>query len=149
MKPHNLPLKLSVCLALGGMVTIGIICFLIGFGFHSPVGKYALYTALFLQGVCLLVNHLTDRSYSGLHVAYTPSFKMRRFRRTAQLLWTIGSALLLAALLLMLLGMAPTDSAVRYLTIIGLPLCPLGWLGLLMESHHRRTATVTLCAKCR
>lgn len=149
LKLCNTFLRLSVCLALGGMVTVGIICFLIGFGIHSPVGKYALYTALFLQAVCLLVNRFTDQSYKRLGTAYTPSPKMRRFRLTAELLWATGVALLMGALLLMLLGIGSTEPWIRRLTLSGLLLCPVGWLGLLMESHRRHVAILTLCQKQR
>ena len=140
MKTHNPLLKLSVCLALGGMVTVGIICFLIGFGIHSPVGKYALYTALFLQSVCLLVNRIAERPYRSSHASYTPSPKMVRFHLTAELLWTLGAILLLGALLLILLGMAPADLWIRRLTVCGILLSPIGWLGLLIASYRRRTA---------
>ncbi len=147
MKFRNILLRLFICLALGGLVTVGIICFLIGFGVHSPVGKYALYTALFLQSLCLWVNRLTDRSYERINTAYTPSRKMRRFRLIAELLWIAGAALLLGALLLILLGMNPTAPWARRLTILGILLCPPGWLGLLAASQRKRTATLTLCAK--
>ncbi len=131
MKLRNTFLRLSVCLALGGMVTVGIICFLIGFGLHSLVGKYALYTALFLQAVCLAVIALTARSRAGKATDCTPSPGIGLFRLAAELLWIVGTALLLGALLLMLLGMEPTDPWIRYMTLPGALLCPVGFLGLL------------------
>ena len=140
MKSRNPLLSISVCLAAGGLVTVGIICFFIGFGIHSPVGKYALYTALFLQALCLGINHITDRPYVRGNTAYTPSRKMMRFSHTAQILWIIGTALQLGALVLILLGMDPTDPWVRYLTLPGVLMTPPGCGGILLSSHRRRSA---------
>ncbi len=140
MKVSNPLLQISVCLATGGLVTVGIICFFIGFGIHSPVGKYALYTALFLQALCLVVNRIVDRPYIRGNTAYTPSRKMVRFALTAESLWIIGVALQLGTLLLILLGMEPTDPWVRHLTLPGILMTPPGCAGILLSSHRRRSA---------
>lgn len=146
MKTRNSLLSISICLAAGGLVTVGIICFFIGFGIHSPVGKYALYTALFLQALCLGVNHITDRPYVRGNTAYTPSRKMVRFFRAAEFLWITGTALQIGALVLILLGMEPTDTWVRHLTLPGILMSPLGCAGILISSHRRRSAIESIRA---
>lgn len=140
MKTQNTLLRLSICLAIGGLVTIVVICFLIGFGFHSVVGKYALYTALFLQLLSLVVNYLADARYSREIHSYTPSKKMTRFRRIVTAFWVTGALLLLCSLVLILLGMSTTDLWVRILCVPGLFLCPIGWVGILLASNRRRSA---------
>ena len=147
MKPHNPILQISICLAIGGLVTIVVICFLIGFGLHSIVGKYALYTALFLQALSLLVNHATDRRYDKSASIYHPSPKMVRFRLMVRTLWTLGLALHLGVLCLLLLGMDPGEPWVRCLCIPGVILSPLGWMGILLASHRKRSAILVLLSR--
>lgn len=147
MKTQRTVLRLFTCLAVGGMVTIVVICFLIGFGFHSAVGKYALYTALFLQFSNLGVNHLIDRSYSKESHGYTPSKKMSHFRSTVISIWVGGAFLQMASLFLILCGLKPTDLWVRILCVPGVLVCPIGWAGILLASHRRRCAIEDIQAK--
>ena len=90
MKSSNLLLRISVCLAMGGLVTIVVICFLIGFGLHHIVGKYALYTALFLQSQSLIVNRIVDRRYDKACDSYKPSKRMGYYRLVSEILWSVG-----------------------------------------------------------
>ncbi len=147
MNTRNPLLRISICLAVGGLVTIVIICFLIGFGLHHVVGKYALYTALALQALSLIVNRFADRRYLKACVSYTPSKKMARYRLFSEALWSLGSVCQLIVLLLMLLGMEATDFRLRLLCEIGTILSPLGWMGLLLSSYRRRAAMEVLLAR--
>ncbi len=147
MKPRNLFLQIFVCLAIGGLVTIVVICFLIGFGFHSVVGKYALYTALFLQCLSLLANRMTDRPYEKKHSNYSPSKKIVQFRQVAEILWVSGVVLQLGSLALICFGMDVTDPWVRRLCVCGVVLSPIGWSWILLSSHRKRSAISVLLAR--
>ncbi|MBR6825575.1 MAG: hypothetical protein IKM59_03405 [Oscillospiraceae bacterium] len=145
MRTRTSLLQISLCLACGGIGTVLIICLFIGFSIHSPVGKYALHTAFFLQAFSLGVNALTDRSLYKRYTPHNPSPQMKRFRLISELLWWSAMALRLASLTLLLFGLECTDPWVRYLCIPGYLLGPVGWLGLLLASYRRRQATV--CAQ--
>lgn len=147
MKTQHPFLRLSVCLAVGGMVTVVIMCFFIGFGFHSPVGKYALYTALFLQLLSLGADHITQRKWETSSHSYTPSGRMLSFRRTFLLLWLLGALSLLLSLALILSGLEPSAPWVRRLCIPGIFLCPAGWWGVLVAGHRRRQAIQVLLSR--
>lgn len=147
MKPRHLFLQIFVCLAIGGLATIVIICFFIGFGFHSAVGKYALYTALFLQGLSLLANRITDRRYNNALLDYAPSIRMIRFRKIAVVLWTVGLTLQLSSVILLCFGMAITDPWVCHSCVCGVVLCPIGWFWILLASHRKRSAIRVLLAR--
>ncbi len=144
MKVKHLLLFLSVCLAFGGLGTVAVICGFIGFGLYSVVGKYAIYVALFLQLLNLLVNHCVTGSYRRAEYWHTPSLKMRRFSYVSLSLWALGTALLLASLVMILLGGSMTGVLNRSLCIIGCILSPCGWLGLLLASHRQRQAVEVL-----
>ena len=147
MKSSNLLLRISVCLAMGGLVTIVVICFLIGFGLHHIVGKYALYTALFLQSQSLIVNRIVDRRYDKACDSYKPSKRMGYYRLVSEILWSVGLVCQCGVLLLMLLGMESTDTAVCALCIIGTILSPLGWMGTLLSSYRKRAAMEVLLTR--
>ena len=147
MKTKYLPLKLSVCMAIGGFITIIVICFLIGFGFHSTVGKYALGTALFLQWLSLVVDHFTHGPRLAEDCPYTPAKKMTHFRLIVIVIWLLGSCMQLASLGMILFGMTSTNLWVRILCIAGFCLSPLGWAGILLASHRRRTAGEVILAR--
>lgn len=147
MKTQNTVLRLSVCLAVGGLITIAVICFMIGFGFHSAVGKYAVYTALFLQMLCLGVNYFTDKHLSEHAHTYTPSKKMARFRLIVAILWIAGALFQALSLGLVLLGLELTNLWVRILCTTGVVVCPFGWAGILLASHRRRSAIENILAK--
>ena len=145
LKMQRTVLRLSACLAIGGLVTIVVICFLIGFGFHSVVGKYALYTALFLQLLSLVVDRFVGCPSGS--VPYTPSKKMARFRLAVTVIWLLGAFMQLFSLLLILFGMDTTALWVRILCVPGVILCPFGWAGILLASHRRRAATENMGGK--
>ena len=120
---------------------------MIGFGFHSTVGKYALYTALFLQLLCLGVNYITDKRLSESTHTYTPSKKMVRFRLIVTGLWLAGALFQVVSLGLVLLGLELTNLWVRILCTTGVVLCPFGWAGILLASHRKQSAIENILAK--
>jgi hypothetical protein len=144
LKLQSAVLRYIICLAWGGLITVGIVWGFIGFSLHSAVGKYALYCALFLQLSSLFAIDFTERKENKSGTAYTPSRQMIRFHRIASLLWVIGAIFLLASLGLMLLGLEPSAPWVRYLCIPGVILAPIGWLGLLMCYRRKKSARLAL-----
>lgn len=144
MKIKHPPLFIAVCLAFGGIGTIGVICFFIGFGLHSTVGKYAIYVAFFLELLSLLADFFTNKRYTGMQKNHIPSVKMRRFRLISAIVWFCGATLLLSSLGLILGGMNMTARLPRYFCLFGCLLAPMGWLGLLMSSHRQRQALQVL-----
>lgn len=140
MKVKNWPVFLSVCMAFGGIGNVIVMCFMIGFGFHTFVGKEALYIAFALQGISLLVSAQSERRHAHGKVRHQPSKKMRRFRQISFAIWALGAMGLIISLLLCLLGTRYTNEWVRISCVGGAIVSPIGWLGLLMASHRRQTA---------
>ncbi len=144
MNKQNWPAVISLCLAFGGIVTVIVICFLIGFGLHSAVGKDALYVAFALQVINLIVmKYMENRPAQGKK-HHTPSKKMRKFRLIVFLIWASGALLLSASLLLVFCGLHMTNAWVRYTCIAGAILSPIGWIGLLMAAHRQHQATLVV-----
>lgn len=140
MKRRNWLVAISVCLAFGGIGNVIVICFLIGFGLHTVVGKEALYVAFALQLGSLLACHFSERRLSKGRKAYTPSKKMRRVRNISTVVWALGALLLILSLVLAILGISFANFWVQYPCVIGAILAPLGWIGLLLVSHYRHQA---------
>ncbi len=144
MKKQNHILRIFTCLGFGGIAMVGVMCLGIGFSIHSTVGKYAVYTAFFLQLLSLLVNKLWERYGSRGKQRHTASPKMRRFRLLSKLLWASGALLLIASLVLILLGLNKVNAWVRWLCNLGIILAPLGWIGMLMSYYRQRQAILVL-----
>ena len=140
MKVKNWPVFLSVCMAFGGIGNVIVMCFLIGFGFHTFVGKEALYIAFGLQVLSLLVCAQSERRKASGTVKHTPSRKMHRFRLISFLIWATGALCLLVSLVLCIAGVRFVNEWVQITCIVGACVTPVGWIGLLMCSHRRQTA---------
>ncbi len=140
MKKRNWAVMIPVCLAFGGLGNILIMCILIGFGFHTVVGKEAIYVALALEFVSLLACSRHERRLEREHPNYVAGEKLRRFRRICGGIWLSGAGLLLLSLSLALCGLRMTALWVRIPCIAGLILAPIGWIGLLLSYHHRQEA---------
>ena len=140
MKVKNWPVFLSVCMAFGGIGNVIVMCFLIGFGFHTFVGKEALYIAFALQAISILVSAQSERRRASGAVKHTPSKKMHRFRLISFGIWALGALALLVSLALCIAGVRFVNEWVQITCIVGAILTPIGWLGLLMASHRRQTA---------
>lgn len=139
----ELPVKLTACLTLGGFAATLIMCFFIGFGFDSTVGKEALYVFLFLESINVLTVFLGGRRLRKRADVPAEATKMRRFRRIAAGLWLFGAAAMLFSLVLVLLGRRYGDLLVLLPCHGGLLLTWLTWPAILM-SYHRRL----LAAQC-
>lgn len=146
LPPRDWAILATVCLSFGGIGAVFIMCFLIGFGLHTVIGKEALYTAFGLQSVNLAVIRLRERQLRQQN-APAPSLKMRRFHRIFAWCWRIGAAALLLSLVLALCGMGFGSLWVRIPCIIGTVLTPIGWLGALASFHRRRQAALMAQAK--
>jgi hypothetical protein len=144
MKIKHPPLFLSLCLAFGGIGTVGVICFFIGFGLHSLVGKYAIYTAFFLEVMSLVADRLANKGYVRLQNQYSPSRKMKQIRLYSTVLWLLGAVALLLSLALILFGMGMARPLPRFLCVTGCVLAPTGWMGILIASHRQRQALQVL-----
>ena len=84
---------ITTCLAAGGIGTVIIFCFLIGFGLNTMVGKEALYIGAGL----LLINLIVIwRREARLEAGMTPI--LRRMHTIFVWTWKIGAVLLLIAL---------------------------------------------------
>ncbi len=140
MKVKNWPVFLSVCLAFGGIGNVIVMCFLIGFGFHTFVGKEALYIAFALQVFSILVSAQSERRTASGAVKHTPSKKMHRFRLISFSIWALGALALLVSLGMCIAGVRFVNEWVKLLCVGGAILTPIGWIGLLMASHRRQTA---------
>lgn len=141
--PHSdLPTVITVFLALGGLGMMLIFSGLIGFGFHSVIGKISLYICFGLQAVNVLVMLLRRHTLRSKFNAPEPSKKMRRFTLICLLIWLLGIALLVFSLIAYLLWFAATHSAVMYTCVIGACIAPVGWLGLLAAFHRSRESVI-------
>ena len=140
MKLRHPFLCLWICLTLVALSLSALLCCLPQYSPHSLEGKYAIYGSFLLQLSGLWIDKYTNRGYQDMKKPYTPSKKMRRFRRSSVLAWSTGSVCLALSLTLILWGLPMGDALPKYLCISGMALCPLGWTGLLMASHRRRQA---------
>ena len=136
----ELAAKPMVCLAFGGVGMAIILCFLIGFGIHSVVGKEAVYICWLLMAASVLT--LTLRERSVCKKRRKASGRMFRVRLMFQLLWHLATLLLLASLLLLLFGMSLSNTWVMHLCLFGVCCLPGGWLGMLLCLHRGWQAAV-------
>lgn len=138
----DVPILITVFLALGGLGMMLIFSGLIGFGIHSLIGKISLYICFALQCVNVLViiirRHYLKTKYGA------PAFgkKMRRFSFLSFLIWCLGALLLVFSLIMNVLLFPATSAVVRYPCIIGAIFAPIGWLGLLAAFHRTRESVL-------
>ena len=127
MKIQERLMLITSCLAFGGLGMAVIMCFLIGFGLNTVVGKEAIYTAFALQGLNLLTLHRQGREKS---------------RATGVFLWiwVCGAVLLLTALVLGLFRLGFVSPWVRWPCLGGTILLPVGWLGVVTTVWWQKKA---------
>lgn len=142
---YDLAVLLTVGLACGGVGTVVIMCFFIGFGLHTVIGKEAVYLCLLLMALNLWVNRRREQWFlkSGAKIPES-STKMRRFRLACLWLWRVAAAALLLSLLLAICGLRFSGFWVKYPCVVGTVLLPIGWLGMLACYHRKRQAIRTL-----
>ncbi len=132
----------TVFLALGGIGMMVIFSIMIGFGFHSIVGKIALYICFALQLLNVLTIVLRRRSIEHRKDTPPPSRKMRRFLITSLLLWGLGAVSLIFSLVCNIFWFDAVDAIVVYPCLIGAVAAPLGWILMLAGFHRRRQAAI-------
>lgn len=133
----------TLCLGFGGCGAVIIICFLIGFGLDTFVGKEALYICFGLQALNLTLIRLRERKLRQEHTP-APSKRMLRLHSVFAWLWRAGALLLTIALLLGIFGVSFGDFWVRYPCMIGAAFTFLGWLGAVVSYHRRRQASLVI-----
>lgn len=139
-KQHDQLSLIFTCLAFGGLGAGIIMCLFIGFGFHTVIGKEAIYTTLTLQGLDLAIVGIRERRFFRLHPAPTPSKKARRLYVGFLGIWCAAVALLLFSLILAICGTPLGNAWVKLPCTIGTIASPIGWLGLLFCFHRKRQA---------
>ena len=132
----------TVFLALGGIGMMVIFSLLIGFGFHSVVGKIALYICFALQFVNVLTMFLRRHSLEHRKNMPAPSPKMRKFLTIGFILWLFGAVCLIFSLVCNIFWCKAVDALVVYPCVIGAVATPVGWLLLLAGFHRRRQAAI-------
>ena len=145
MKYHSKtdwPVLITTCLAAGGIGTVLLFCFLIGFGLNTLVGKEALYVG---AGLLLINLFVIRRREAHLEAGMTPI--LRRMHTAFVWTWRIGGALLLAALVLGICGVGFGKLWVKLPCLIGTILLPIGWLGHLGTFFRRKRASEVARAK--
>lgn len=135
---HDLPLRVSVCVAMGGILMLMFICLFVQFGFHSVVGREAVY----LSAAFLIENVLMMRWRERRHAAFFPALSRRMLAvcRVVTVCWLLGVLLLLASAVLLLCGLPLGAFWSRFTVLAGYVLSLLGWGGRLMVYHRRCTA---------
>lgn len=120
-------LRISTCLALGGVVMALWLCGLIGFGIHTTVGKEALYLCLLLQLPQLAAAAVRLRRERAA-VGATLRLLLRLFAG----LWCGGAAVLLFSLAMALAGFSYGSVWVSLPCTAGTVCVALGWAGQLV-----------------
>lgn len=130
------PVLISTCLAAGGIGMMLILCFLIGFGLNTFVGKEAVYVC---AGLLLLNLVLLRWRENRLEAGMTPI--LRRVQLVFVCTWHIGAALLLFALLLGICGIGFGKLWIKLPCLLGTIFLPCGWFGNLIIFDRRRRAS--------
>ena len=138
----DLPITITVFLALGGLGMMLIFSGLIGFGFHSVIGKIALYICFGLQLLNVIVIFIRRHYLKLKYGAPDYSTKMRRFAVINFCIWLLGALLLVLSLILNIFWLPMSDALVTYTCTIGACIAPIGWLGLLAAFHRTREAVL-------
>ena len=139
---YDWPTLITVFLALGGIGMMVIFSLLIGFGFHTVIGKIALYECYVLQMINVAVMGFRRRHLRQKYNSPEPSKKMKRFYVSSLCIWVLGSLLLIASLVCGIFWLPAADDPVIYLSVIGLIVTVFGWIGLLATFHRRRQAAI-------
>ncbi len=139
---HDWLILLTVFLSLGGIGMMVIFSILIGFGFHSVVGKIALYICFALQLLNVLTLLLRRRSLKAKYHAPKSSPKMRKFMIFTTALWGVGAFGLIFSLVCNLFFFKAIDAIVVYPCVIGAVLSLVGWILMLACFHRKRQAAI-------
>ena len=139
---HDWPTLITVFLALGGIGMMVIFSLLIGFGFHTIIGKIALYECYVLQLINLVVMAFRRQHLRQKYNSPEPSKKMKRFYLTGLCIWLVGSVLLLVSLACGIFWKSASTDWTLYLSVSGAILTLLGWIALLAAFHRRRQAAL-------
>lgn len=144
MKPvryYDLAVKLTVCLCFGSIAMAVLMCFCIGFGLHSTVGKEALYLCRVILGASLWLCLRRERVLEQRLEQLPPRAKPMRVLRVLALgLWGLSTVLLLLSLVLAICRLGYGSFWVKYPCAIGAAAMPAGWLGLMVCFRRRRLA---------
>ncbi|MDR0889229.1 MAG: hypothetical protein LBM28_01105 [Oscillospiraceae bacterium] len=135
-------LRITGCLAVGGVGALVIMCLFIGYGLHDIVGKEAVYTCLLLQAINIAVIRYTERLMRKSGEAPKPSKAMRRFRAVFSWLWRIGAISLLLSLGLLLFGLQAGSFWVEFPCIFGLCAILVGWPGVQLCLYRTRQSAI-------
>ena len=144
MKRKEWLLRLSVCLATGGLGMVAVMCLFVGFGFGTVIGKEALGLYLLLQSGNVAL--ITARERLLLRSAQTPvpSKRMRLLRLSLKWFWRVGALTLLASLVMALCGVLLSNLWVVLTSWIGFCMTVVGWLGRLMTYHRMEQSRLAL-----
>lgn len=137
-------LRIMGCLAFGGMGAVIVMCFFIGFGFGTVIGKEAVYLCLLLETLHLLVLRRRARALLRSGAAPQPAKRMRRLHLAVVWIWRCGAILLLVSLGLLLCGLSPANTWVSSSCWVGFVLILVGWLGNLLTFQRLRQSAVAL-----
>ena len=121
-------LRITGCIAAGGLFMMIIMCLLIGFGFGTLVGREAVALYILLQAVNLVVIRQRERRMYASAEVPKSSQKMRRVRGTGILLWWLGAGMALLSFGLLFLGVGGDNLWVQLSCWAGVILTLLGWL---------------------
>lgn len=142
VRPKGFFARLTACIAVGGLGMAIIMCFLIGFGLNSVVGKEAVYICLFLQALNLLVLHLQERTMLRKELAPVPSKRMRILRKIFVCFWSSGALLLLLSLGLVVFGLPMGEFWVKLTCYAGTAFALLGWFGQLIAFQRLKQSAL-------
>lgn len=144
MKQRDWLLRLSVCLAAGGLGMVAVMCLFVGFGFSTVIGKEAVYLYLLLQSGNVALITLRERRLLRTAQAPVPSKRMRLLRLGVKWLWRLGALTLLASLAMVLGGMLLSNPWVVLTCWFGFFMTAVGWLGCLMTHHRMMQSCIAL-----
>ena len=144
MKKRDWLLRLTLCLAVGGLGMAGIMCLFVGFGFSTVIGKEAVFLYWLLQCANVIVMRIRESSLLRSAQAPAPSKRMRILRLSTAWLWRLGSITLLASMVFALCGMLLSSLLVVLTCWIGFFATLIGWLGRLMTFHRVRQSSMAL-----
>ena len=144
MKKRDWLLRLTLCLAVGGLGMAGIMCLFVGFGFSTVIGKEAVFLYWLLQCVNVIVMRIRESSLLRSAQAPAPSKRMRILRLSAAWLWRLGSITLLASMVFALCGMLLSSLLVVLTCWIGFFATLIGWLGRLMTFYRVWQSSIAL-----
>ena len=135
---RDLPVRVTICAALGSIAMVLFICIFVDFGFNTLVGREAVYLSALFAICNIIMIHYREHRWA----AYFPAMSrgMRHFRAVVNGSWLLGLLLLLASGVLLLCQVSLVAFWSQFTVLAGYLLTLLGWWGNLMAYHRRRTA---------